>query len=86
MTRVTLKSLVLALAVGATAPAMAAMTPQEEAAFRQHCTGDYMRLCSQYDPDSPAVEQCFKERQKDLSPRCQATIASYSKTNPKGRR
>ncbi len=85
MPRVTLKSLVLALTVAASGPALA-MTPQEEAAFRANCTGDYMRLCSQYDPDSPAVEQCFKERQKDLSPRCQATIASYSKANPKGRR
>ena len=66
--------------------AFAAMTPQEEAAFRQHCTGDYMRLCSAFDPDSPQVEQCFKDKAKDLSPRCSATIASYSKANPKGRR
>ena len=74
----------MALALGAAAPAFA-LTPQEEAAFRQHCTSDYMRLCSAFDPDSPQVEQCFKEKQSQLSPRCSATIAAYSKANPKGR-
>lgn len=73
------------LALGGSALA-APMSPQEEAAFRQHCTGDYMRLCSTFDPDSPQVEQCFKDKAKDLSPRCSATIAAYSKANPKGRR
>lgn len=69
----------------AAAPAVA-MTAQEEAAFRQNCTNDYMRFCSMFDPNTPQVEQCFQQKMKDLSPRCQATIASYSKANPGGRR
>ena len=63
-----------------------ALSQQEEAAFRQHCSGDYMRFCSMFEPNTPQVEQCFQQRMKDLSPRCQAAIASYSKANPGGRK
>ena len=56
-----------------------ALSQQEEAAFRQHCSGDYMRFCSMFEPNTPQVEQCFQQRMKDLSPRCQAAIATYSK-------
>lgn len=84
MNRLTLPALTLAL-LGLPGPS-SAMTPQEEAAFRQSCTADYMRFCSMFDPDSPQVDQCFKSRLKELSPQCQSTIAAYSKKNPGGRR
>ena len=74
------------LVAAATASAAFAMSPQEEAAFKQNCTNDYMRFCSMFDPNTPQVEQCFQQRMKDLSPRCQSTIASYSKKNPDGRK
>ena len=77
-------TLAATLLVGHAAAALA-MTPQEEAAFRQFCTGDYMRLCAQYDPNSPQVDQCFRTNMKELSPSCQSTIAAYNKANPNRR-
>lgn len=74
-------TLAAALLLGHGAAALA-MTPQEEAAFRQSCTGDYMRLCAQYDPSSPQVDQCFRTNMKQLSASCQSTIAAYNKANP----
>jgi hypothetical protein len=70
--------LAAAMTAGA-AFAAPAMTPQEEATFRRDCTNDYMRFCSMFDPNTPQVEQCFEQRMKELSPRCQSAIASYSK-------
>ncbi len=85
MTFFKVTALSAALALGAVGSALAQET-QEDAALRQYCTGDYMRHCSMFDPDSPQVEQCFKAKMKELSPECRATIAAYTKKNPKGRR
>ena len=85
MSLTTLKIATFLVAAG-TATASFAMTPQQEAAFKQNCTGDYMRFCSMFDPNTPQVEQCFQQRMKELSPRCQASIASYAKSNPEGRK
>lgn len=85
MTFLKITALGTALMIGAAAPALA-QNSQEEAAFRQNCTGDYMRLCAMYDPDTPQVEQCFKAKMKELSAECRATIAAYSKKNPEGRK
>jgi hypothetical protein len=74
----------IALGLAATLPAMA-QTPQEDAALRQNCSGDYMRLCSAFAPGSTEVEQCFKQKMKELSPGCQGAIAAFNKANPKGR-
>jgi hypothetical protein len=73
-------------AAAAIATSALALTPQEEATFRQYCSGDYMRFCSMFEPGTPQVEQCFQQRMKDLSPRCQSAIASYSKANSGGRK
>jgi hypothetical protein len=45
-----------------------------------------MRFCSMFEPNTPQVEQCFQQRMKELSPRCQSAIASFSKSNPEGRK
>jgi hypothetical protein len=74
------------LVAAATATGALTMSPQQEAAFKQNCTGDYMRFCSMFDPNTPQVEQCFQQRMKELSPRCQSSIASFAKTNPEGRK
>lgn len=82
-------SLAVLMSLGAALPASAAsLTPQEEAAFRQHCTADYMRHCSQYQPGSPGLEQCFaaKAKAKELTANCQGAIASYTKANRSGAR
>jgi hypothetical protein len=64
--------------LGASAPGFA-QSQQEMAEFRRDCSADYTRLCSAYDPGSPQVRQCFAARQKELSPRCAATIAKYQR-------
>lgn len=71
-----------ALALSASLPAAAqSMSQQEEAAYRRDCTGDYMRLCAMHAPDSPMVQQCFETNMKNLSPSCQKTIATYSRSS-----
>jgi hypothetical protein len=67
--------------IGYVPPALA-RTAQEEAAFREACTADYMAFCAMHDPDSPAVESCFKAKMKELSPECRAAIAASAKKNP----
>ena len=81
-----LKIATFAAALTTATASFAAMSPQDEAAFKQNCSGDYTRFCSMFDPNTPQVEQCFQQRMKDLSPRCQSTIASFSKKNPDGRK
>lgn len=81
-----MKSLTLAVvAAGAllAGPAFA-QNPQEEAMLRQACTGDYMRLCSQYEPGSPGLDQCFKAKMNDLTQQCRGAIQAYTKANPNG--
>ena len=85
MNRIKTSALAAAITVALAGPSLA-LTPQEEAVFRQACTADYMRLCSAYDPGSPQVDQCFKQNMKQLSPQCQSAITNYQKTNPGGRR
>ena len=63
-----------------------AQSPTERVALQENCTGDYLRLCGQYSPDGPEVEQCFKTRAKELSPDCSTAIAAFSKKNPNGRK
>ena len=63
-----------------------AQSPPDKSALQDNCTGDYLRLCGQFSPDGPEVEQCFKDKAKELSPDCSAAIAAYTKKNPRGRR
>lgn len=79
-------ALTLAAAGLAGAGQALAMTPQEEAVFRRVCTGDYMRLCSMYDPGSPGVQQCFQAKMAELSPGCQGAIVDYNKANAPARK
>jgi hypothetical protein len=76
--------LTAALALAAVTPA-AAQNPQERATLERVCTGDYLRLCNMYDPGSPEVEQCFKDRNAELSPNCRSAIASFTSKNPRRR-
>jgi hypothetical protein len=67
----------VALAFATLSPAMA-QNPQERAILEQQCTGDYLRLCNMYEPDSPQVEQCFKAKTAELSPNCRSAIAAFT--------
>lgn len=78
-------ALALGALVLATAPAFAQPVPGEEEALRTHCTGDYMRLCSQFDPGSREIEQCFKAHMRELTPNCRTAINYYTKQHPRGR-
>lgn len=76
---------VTALALAAVSSA-AAQDPQERAVLERHCTGDYLRLCNMYEPDSPQVEQCFTARRAELSPNCRNAIAAFTaKSSPRRR-
>lgn len=68
----------VALALVAAALPARAQDAEQQAEFRRNCTADYSRLCSAYSPDSAEVRQCFQQRFKELSPRCQATITKYN--------
>lgn len=82
-----MKTAAFGVAFALTAASQAlAMTPQEEAVFRRVCTGDYMRLCSMYDPGSPGVQQCFQAKMTELSPGCQTAIVDYNKANAPARK
>lgn len=66
-------------AVAIAGPALAAMTPQQQADFKKTCTGDYMRLCADNPPDSPQTQQCFRQNMKQLSARCRSTISTFQR-------
>ena len=76
----------LAFLAAVALPAAAQAQGQGQEIFRQYCTGDYMRLCSQYDPDSPQVDQCFRANMTQLTPQCRTAINTYTRANPGGRR
>ncbi|MBV9076542.1 MAG: hypothetical protein JO048_03535 [Methylobacteriaceae bacterium] len=59
-------------------------TAQDQSALRQWCTGDYLRFCGQFKPNTPEVEQCFRTHMKELSPQCQSSIAAYTKEGGRG--
>lgn len=64
----------------------AAQNAQERAAMQQYCTQDYLRLCSQFSPDTPQLEQCFAARMAELSPDCRSTISAFQKRQASERR
>jgi hypothetical protein len=66
----------LAFLAALTLPAAAQAQAQGQEVFRQYCTGDYMRLCSQFSPESREVRQCFIANMRSLSPGCQSVIAA----------
>lgn len=76
----------LGAALALVATPVLAMTPQEDAALRQSCSGDYFRLCSNFDPGSPQVQECFRTHAKELSPACSSAIGAYVKSNPSVKR
>ena len=74
----TSKILAAAACLSALAGPALALSEAERAEFRRNCTADYSRLCSQFNPDSPEVQQCFRQKIQQVSPRCQATIQKMS--------
>lgn len=74
MTRLrTIRIAALAFTLALPAAAMA-FTPQEEKILERDCSGDYLRLCGQYDPGSKQVEACFQQRMRELTPACRNSI------------
>lgn len=63
----------LVLAAALAFPA-AAQAQRGQERFRQFCTGDYMRLCSQFAAESREVRQCFIANRRSLSPACRRAI------------
>ena len=46
-------------------------------ALRAYCTGDYMRLCSQFGEGTPQLNQCFQSNMRNLTPGCRQAIGAY---------
>jgi hypothetical protein len=42
---------------------------------RQACTGDAMRLCSDFIPDVPKITACMMRKRGQLSPECRLAMA-----------
>lgn len=59
--------------------AASAMTAQQQADFKKNCTGDYVRLCADYEPDAPQTQQCFQQKIRQVSARCRATIQTFQR-------
>jgi hypothetical protein len=51
----------------------AAAQPSDEA--RQACTGDAMRLCSDFIPDVPKITSCMMRKRAQLSAECRLAMA-----------
>jgi hypothetical protein len=47
------------------------------------CTGDVMRLCSQYIPDERQITRCLTSKRSSLSPACRAVFAKPKKSSRK---
>ena len=78
MTRMLTITTLVASGLALAAPAFAqGMTDAQKVEFRRNCTADYSRLCANYQPDSPEVQQCFQRRIGEVSQRCQQTIAKF---------
>lgn len=72
-------ALVASLAVSTAAHAQGA----GQDALRAYCTGDYMRLCSQFSEGTPQLDQCFRANMRNLTPGCRQAISSYTRTGMK---
>ena len=70
-------------AIAALASPNASAVP-DRAALKQNCTVDYLALCSEFAPDTPEVQACFKRNRASLSPNCQAAIGGYVKAQKRG--
>ncbi len=75
LSSLSLAALGLILSVAFTAaPAMA----QGTQAQRDACTGDAMRLCSQFIPDAGRTGACLNSKKAQLSPACRAVFGGAS--------
>jgi hypothetical protein len=82
----TFRTATLALTMSLAIPAAAHAQGAQDDVFRKFCSGDYMRLCSQFDPGSAEVRQCFIAHMRQLSPTCRRAIASSGKRKARRRR
>ena len=82
LSSLSLAALGLILSVAFTAaPAMA----QGSQAQRDACTGDAMRLCSQFIPDAGRTGACLNSKKAQLSPACRAVFGGSTARKAKAR-
>jgi hypothetical protein len=65
--------LTLLLAVAGARPAMAQASDAAD-----KCTGDVMRLCSEFVPDADRIVVCLKAKRRQLSAACRTALSSGS--------
>ena len=65
--------LMAAFVVHATMAAPASAGPSQR--MRDACTSDYLKFCSQYDPDSFQTVNCMKRKERSISRECRKVVA-----------
>ena len=60
----------LLIAGGSASPAAAQASDAAD-----KCTGDVMRLCSEFVPDADRIVVCLKAKRRQLSPECRGALA-----------
>jgi len=61
--------LAMSFVAGSAKPASAQAADAEE-----RCTGDVMRLCSEFVPDADRIVKCLKVKRRQLSPSCLSAL------------
>lgn len=69
----------LVLAIG---PSFAA-PERGNADLKRYCTGDAVTFCAGLDPDSKAMDSCFKTHRSELSENCRRAIDVYEASGGK---
>ena len=73
-----MRSLILAVSLGAIAVPAAAQTLQRgNADLQTYCAGDAITFCAGIDPNSPQMDACFKKNMSQMSPNCRSAIDAY---------
>lgn len=70
-------SLTFAALVAGLALATPAFAKRGNDDLKKYCTGDATTFCGDIDPDSNAMDACFKEHRKELSENCRRAIDAY---------
>jgi len=69
----------LALPVGLLLVSLGSAAAQGTPESREACTGDAMRLCSDFIPDVPKITKCMVAKYKQLSEPCRLTMGHRHK-------
>ena len=73
--RTSVRAIEASMPMAPTAAATARPTPEQQAALKQNCSGDFPRVCPGVSP-GPSALTCLQTHAAELSPACKASVAS----------